>query len=175
MIYLLAGLAALLLVWIILYFNKMVRLSNHLSEAHSNIDVQLKKRMDLIPNLVEIAKSYGVYEKTTLEEVVKLRSGEGDQEQTERLVSKGLKSLLVLVEDYPDIKADEVYNNLFKQLVEVEEAIQLTRRYYNGTVREFNIAKEVFPNVLLAGLFGYTQRHYLEFETATEKINFSEK
>ncbi len=156
-------------------YNSLVRLKNTVDEAWSTIDVQLKKRYDLIPNLVETVKGYATHESETLEKVIaarKLAMSAGSTEermQAENMLTGTLKSLfaLNLQERYPDLKANAHFTDLMNQLQRIEEEIASARRYYNGTVKEFNTKIELFPSNIIANLFGFKQRQF--FEIAEEE------
>ena len=146
-------------------------------EAWSGIDVQLKRRHNLIPNIVETVKGYGAHERNLLEEITRLRAESvelkpGDvkgREISENALSLQLGNLLALVENYPALKANVNYLELQKQLVEVEDQLQYARRYYNGTVRNYNIRAESFPGNLVAGAFGFRRAEFFEIQTAAER------
>jgi len=159
-------------------FNKFAKNRNMVQDAWANIDVALKKRHDLIPNLVNTVKGYAAHEKDTFNQVVEARNAamavpKGDingQIQAENALQQTLKSLFALAEAYPNLKADTSFLNLQTQLSEIEENLERTRRYYNSTVRENNVYGESFPGVLFAGMFKY--RHFDYFEAAAgEKEN----
>jgi len=154
-------------------------LKNKTAEAWADIDVQLKRRYDLIPNLVETVKGYAKHEKGTFEEVAKLRSQAmqattpAEKAKTENMLTETLKSLFALAESYPDLKANQNFLDLQSQLSTIEETIQQSRRYYNGNVRDFNIKIETFPNNLIAGTLGFKKFDF--FEVANEKERESVK
>lgn len=156
-------------------YNHIVSLRNMLREAWSGIDVQLKRRHDLIPNLVELVKAYAAHESETLEEVTRLRRESQKQQdpskigQLEKDISRDMQRLIALVENYPDLKADKNFRQLQSDLVEVEDHLQYARRYYNGSVRNFNTAIESFPNNILAGWFSFKPQAFFEIEYATER------
>lgn len=165
-------------------YNALVRLKNKVDEGWSDIDTQLKRRYDLIPNMVETVKGYAKHEKGTLEEVTKARNmamsattPQGKAE-AENMLAGTLKTLFAVVENYPELKANQNFMDLQATLKEVEEHIQLSRRYYNATVRDFNTKIEVFPNNVFAGMFGFSKRQFFEVGSAAEreavKVNFSE-
>jgi LemA protein len=169
------GVALLALGWVACAFNRLVRHANLVREAWSGIDVQLKRRHDLIPNLVEVVRSYASYEKGLLEEAVRLR-GEGraaepsvELEERENSLTSRLRSVLVVAEAYPELLANRSFLDLQEQLVEIENHLQMARRYYNGTVRDYNIAVESFPSNLVARLFGYRLERHFQVESATER------
>jgi LemA protein len=161
--------------WVMLLFNRVVSARQLLREAWSGIDVQLKRRFDLLPNLVETVKGYSAHESEVLETVASLRSdGSADRPTPERAVTEnqlttGIKSLFALAEAYPQLKADAQYLKLQQTLTDVEEQIQYARRYYNGTVRNYNILIQSFPNNLLAGCWHYQPEDYFEIELATQR------
>jgi len=156
-------------------YNTLVRLKNLLQEAWSGIDVQLKRRHNLIPNLVDMVQGYAKHERGVFEEVARTRDGSmkardvKEAEVNENALSQTLKSLFALVEAYPDLKANANYLELQKQLSEVEDEIQLARRYYNGTVRDFNIGVQSFPSIIVAHVCGFKRADFFELETATER------
>lgn len=158
-----------------LIFNKLVRLKNLMREAESGMDVQLKKRHDLIPNIVESVKGYGAYEQKTLQEVTRLRAGflgeksVKEKADFENQVSGVLKTIFALVENYPDLKANRSFLDLQKNLVDIEDQIQMARRYYNGTVRNYNILVESVPSNLVAVVFGFKQAEFFEIDYVTER------
>ena len=149
----LLALVAGVLLWAVLLYNGLVRMRNMVEEAWSGIDVQLKRRTDLIPNLVATVKGYAAHEKGTLEEVIRLRGlaqnahGVGETAQAQGLLGAALGKLFALAENYPDLKANANFAQLQATLGEIEEEIQLARRYYNGAVRNLNIAVESFPPI----------------------------
>jgi len=164
-------------VWVVFAFNRLVRDKNLKREAWSGIDVQLRRRHNLIPNLVEIVKGYGAHERNLLHDITQLRARNIEinpaslkpLEVSENALSQLLKRLLVLVEAYPDLKANANFMELQRQLVEVEDHLQYARRYYNGTVRNYNTRVESFPGNLVAGVFGFGLAEFFQIETATER------
>jgi len=156
-------------------YNKLVRLRNGAEEAFESINVFLKQRYDLIPNLVNTIKGYTQYESGVLERVIELRSkamatGGKDGGAAENELTGALKSVFALAENYPDLKANQEFLNLQQTLTGLEEGIQRARRYYNASARDLNNAVEVFPNNLLAGPFGFRRMGYFEVDEA-EKQN----
>jgi LemA protein len=152
-------------------YNSIIRNKNLVDEGWSGIDVQLKKRYDLVPALVRTVQSYSAHERELFEEVTRLRS-EGlkanslsAHQAVESKLSRGMGRLLLIAEHYPDLKAQENFLNLQKQISEVEDHIQMARRYYNGTVRDFNILIESFPSNLVARMFSFTRREFFEIES----------
>jgi len=166
-----AAVALAVLAGLVVIYNRLVARRNHVLEAWSGIDVQLKRRHDLIPKLVEAVKAYGHYESGLMEAVTRLRgAGEGgDLAAAENGLSRSLRQLLAVVENYPELKASQLYLDLQAQLSDAEEQIQYARRYYNGTVRELNILVQSFPSNLVAKLFGYRTMDYFEIELATQR------
>jgi len=164
-----------LAIWSIFTYNLLIKYKNLMKEAWSGIDVQLKRRADLIPNLVEAVKGYKQFERKTLEEVTALRSksitAEGPQDKAgpENAISRSLKSIFAVVEAYPELKASRSFLDLHKNLVEIEENLQMARRYYNGTVRDYNILSQTFPSSIIAGSFHFDKAGFFEIELATER------
>jgi LemA protein len=152
--------------WLVLSFNRLVRLKNMVSEGWSGIDVQLKRRSSLIPNLVETVKGYQGHERGLLSEIADLRAkslqarGIGEKGEVETALTGKLGSLFAVAEGYPDLKASTNFLELQKELTDIEDQIQMARRYYNGTVRNLNIAVQSFPGNLVAGAFGFTQAEF---------------
>lgn len=169
------GLLVILLLWVIYAFNRLVRQRNLMQEGWSGIDVQLKRRHDLIPSLVECVRGYQAFERTVLEDLTRLRSSaEADENLTdlkthENALTGRLKTFFALAEAYPDLKASANFAQLSKQLVEIEDAIQFARRYYNGTVRDLNIRIESFPSNIVAGMFRFERAEFFEIETTAER------
>jgi LemA protein len=175
--YIALGLIALVALYVIVIYNGLVRARQMAEEAWSGIDVQLKRRADLIPNLIETVKGYAAHEKGTLEEVVKLRNQAqavpaGDvagRAQAEGLLSQALGKLFALAEAYPDLKANQNFAELQTSLETIESEIQMARRYYNGSARDLNIRVESFPANLVAGPFGFSKREYFEIENEADR------
>lgn len=169
------ALAAALLLWAVFIYNGLVRMRSTVEEAWSGIDVQLKRRTDLIPNLVSTVKGYAEHEKGTLEEVIRLRGlaqnaqGVGETAQAQGLLGAALGKLFALAENYPELKANANFAQLQASLGEIEEQVQLSRRYYNGAVRNLNIAVESFPSNLVAGRFGFEKAEFFELESPAER------
>ncbi|MCU0843415.1 MAG: LemA family protein [Spirochaetes bacterium] len=170
-----AGALAVLILWVIITYNRFVALRNMLREAWSGIDVQLKRRYDLIPNLVETVKGYASHEKKLMEEVAALRSrcmgseGPDAKVDAENALSLGLRKLLAVAEAYPQLRASENFSGLQNSLSEIEDQLQLARRYYNGTARDFNILLESFPSSLVGKKFGFQPAAFFEIESAVER------
>ena len=152
-------------------YNNFVQLNNKVKEAFSTMDVYLKKRWDLIPNLVETVKGYAKHEKDTLKEIVELRSSaydnmtDDDKIKSNEKLSTGITKIMALAEAYPDLKANENFKDLSNQLTKVEDDIANSRKYYNGVVRMFNNKVEMFPSNILAGIFGYKSKTMFEANT----------
>ena len=158
----------------VLTFNRLVKARNLVDEAWSGVDVQLKRRHDLIPNLVEAVKGYTGHERTLLENIAQQRTKaiEGDPQQDaqdENALTRQVKTLFAVAEAYPDLKANTTFLDLQQQLVKIEDDLQYARRYYNGTVRDYNILVESFPSNLIAGLAGYRADKFFQIEYATER------
>jgi LemA protein len=166
----------LLLFFILLTYNKLVRLINNSKEGWSGIDVQLKRRADLVPNLVTTVKGYAQHEQELLEEITALRSrAAANQSISETAKSaadlgRSLKRLMVVAEAYPELKADKNFLKLQQQLSEVEDFLQKSRRYYNGTVRELNIKIESFPSNIVASAFGFNKREFFAISNEADKM-----
>ncbi|HRZ95472.1 MAG TPA: LemA family protein [Candidatus Moranbacteria bacterium] len=159
---------ALILIAIIAMYNGLIKLKNRVDEAWSDIDVQLKRRYDLIPNLVSTVKGYAAHEKEVFEKVTEARTramGAGtaaDKAQAENTLSNTLKSLFAVAEAYPDLKANQNFLELQRELTDTEDKIQAARRFYNGNVRDFNTKIQVFPNNIFAGMLNFTKRDFFE-------------
>ena len=172
MIYVIIGVVALILIYIFVEFNGFIRLNNKVNEAFATMDVYLKKRWELIPNLVETVKGYAKHEKDTLEEVVKLRSADYDAMSNEKKIktnteiNKGIGRIMALAESYPNLKANENFSNLAKDLTKTEDEIAQSRKYYNATVRLFNNKVGMFPSNIIAKLFGYKTKSMFEASEA---------
>lgn len=168
------GIVVLLGLFLMSTYNKLVRMRNGAEEAFESINIFLKQRYDLIPNLVNTIKGYTQYESGTLEKIVALRSqamnaGGKDGGAAELALSGALKSVFALAENYPDLKASADFMQLQETLTNLEESIQRARRYYNASARDVNNAVEVFPNNLLAGPLGFTRMPYFEVDEAETK------
>jgi len=171
------GIFAVILVLIIAIFmyNRLIRSRNILNEAWSGIDVQLKRRHDLIPNIIETVKGYVKHERKVLEEITNLRSRLAnpatvqEKGQLENSFSQALKSIFALAEAYPDLKANQNFIELQHTLADAEEQIQLARRYYNGAARDYNTMVQSFPGNLMARMFGFSKAEFFEIELATER------
>jgi LemA protein len=168
---------AVIVIYAIAIFNSLVRTRQMANEAWSGIDVQLKRRSDLVPNLVDTVKGYAAHERSVLEEVTRLRGAaraipEGDvaaRAQAEGALSAGLGKLFALAENYPDLKASTNFLDLQKQLSDLENDLQMARRYYNGAVRNQNVLVQSFPSNVLAGMFGFSPREFFELSNESER------
>lgn len=165
------GLIVLLLLYIVIIYNSLVRGRNMVDEAWSGVDVQLKRRHDLIPSLVNTVKGYASHERETLEAVIKARAAAMNSNSVEKAnenegeLSHALKRLMAISERYPDLKANQNFMQLQGQLSTLEDEIQMSRRYYNGQAREQNNRVQMFPSNIFAGLFGFSK---VPFFTANE-------
>ena len=179
-LYIIIAVVVVLLLLVFTTYNSFVKLNNKVEEAFSTMDVYLKKRWDLIPNIVETVKGYAKHEKSTLEEVINLRNSSydkmntNDKVETNNKLSQGISKLMAIAESYPELKANENFKDLSKQLVKVEEDIANARKYYNGTVRIFNDKVQMFPSNIIASIFGYKVKNMFEAnenERENVKIN----
>ncbi len=176
------AIVAVLGVWLVAIYNGLVKLDVRSNEAWSDITVQLKRRLDLIPNLVESVKGYAKHERGVFEEVTKARSnalnaqGVEETAKSENMLEGALKSLFAVAESYPDLKANENFLQLQNELVDTEDKIQASRRFYNGVVRDFNTQRTVFPNNLVAGVLKFNadkvffELEEAEFTTASQPV-----
>jgi len=172
-----AVIVLILLTYGIATYNTLVALRNHISEAWSNIDTELKRRYDLIPNLVEIVKGYAKHERATMEEVTRLRNlcaadrgSVRHQEGTERQLVGAVQKLLAVAEAYPDLKANRNFLELQRELVNTEDRIQAARRFYNGNVRDMRNKCERFPSNIIAGMFKFTLHDFFDVEPAVREV-----
>lgn len=162
---------AVVVLWMIAVYNGLIRLKNRVDEAWSDIDVQTKRRYDLIPNLINTVKGYAAHEKQLFENVTEARTRAmsagtaADKAQAENALSQTLKSLFAVAENYPDLKANQNFLELQRELTDTEDKIQAARRFYNGNARDFNIKIEVFPNNIIAGMLKFTKREFFEAES----------
>jgi LemA protein len=168
--------------WVLGMYNGLVRLKNRIESAWSQIDVQLQRRYDLIPNLVETVKGYASHEKDTLERVIQARNqamsaqGVANQAQAENVITGALKSLFALSEAYPDLKANQNFLALQEELSGTEGKIAYARQFYNEAVQTYNTKTQTFPSALVAGRFGFKQREYFEADDTSRgpvKVDFS--
>ncbi len=168
---------AVIVIYLISAYNNFVKLSNKIKEAFATMDVYLKKRYDLIPNLVETVKGYAKHEQGTLEKVISARnmamnaSNVGDKIEGENVLSGTLKSLFALSENYPDLKANQNFVSLQNDLNRMEEEIASSRKYYNAIVNTFNTKTEVFPTNIIANMFGFSAKPLFEVNNEEEREN----
>jgi len=165
-----AALAAALVIYAVVVFNRLVKARNRVREGWSGIDVQLRRRSDLIPNLVDTVKAYAAHERQLFEEIAARRtsilaaSGVGDRAAAEQSLQGSVGRLIAVAEGYPRIKADQNFRKLQEQIAEIEDQIQMARRYYNGTVRDYNIGIQSFPDTLVARTFGFREQEFFQAE-----------
>jgi LemA protein len=172
------GAIVLLVLWIIMIYNGLVAMRQRVNQAFSDIDVQTKQRHDLIPNLVETVKGYASHERGTLEAVVKARNaavtaqsgGVAAQAAAENVLSGALRQLFALSEAYPDLKANQNFQQLQSELSDIENKIAAARRFFNNAVQEYNTGIQQFPAVLLAGSLGFTQREFFDVGAEERKV-----
>jgi len=175
---------AVLAILVIGIYNGLIRLRTRSEEAWADIDVQLKRRYDLIPNLVETVKGYAEHEAGTLQKVTEARTAAMNAEgieakgEAENMLSGALKSIFALSESYPDLKANQNFLELQRELSDTENKIQAARRFYNTNVRDLNIKIETFPSNIIAGMFGFNKREFFELAAGSEereniKVDFS--
>jgi len=175
-IYILIGVIAVILLYIVATYNSFIKLSNKVKEAFATMDVYLKKRWDLIPNLVEVVKGYMKHESSVLENVVKLRNSSYDKMSlvdkidTNEQLTAGLSKLMAIVESYPDLKASQNFSDLSTQLSKVEDEIANSRKYYNAVVRNMNTKVEMFPSNIVAKMFKFQLSKMFEADSK-EKDN----
>lgn len=182
-IYILIGVVAVIALWVIFAYNSFVRMVNRAKEAWADIDVQLKRRYDLIPNLINTVKGYATHEQQTLAKVTEMRTkamGAGSLEEkaeAENMLTDALKSLFAVSENYPNLKANENFLELQRELSDTENKIQAARRFYNGNVRDLNTAIESFPNNVVASTFRFSKQEFFELgedeQAAKDPVNVS--
>jgi LemA protein len=162
------GVIALLVIWVIILYNGLVAMRQRVNQAFADVDVQLKQRHDLVPNLVETVKGYASHERGTLEAVVQARNaamtaqGPAQMAQAENMLSGALRQLFALSEAYPDLKANQNFQQLQSELADLENKIAAARRFFNNAVQEYNTGIQQFPAVLLAGPTGFTQKEFFD-------------
>lgn len=177
-LWIIVGIAGVIVIWAIFAYNNFISLVNRVKEAWSDIDVQLKRRYDLIPNLVETVKGYMQHEARTLENVTEMRtramSAETphDKAEAENMLSGALKTLFAVSENYPDLKANTNFIELQREITDTENKIQAARRFYNSVVQDMNTAVQSFPNSVIAGMFKFTEKEFfvLDEEAAKEPV-----
>ncbi len=184
-VYIILGIVAILAIFLIGVYNGLIRSKNRVDEAFSDIDVQLKRRYDLIPNLVETVKGYMTHERETLVKLTEARTAAmaahnkpgatlAEQEQAENQLSGVLKTLFAVSENYPDLKASQNFLQLQDEISDTENKIQASRRFYNGNVRDFNTKIQVFPTNLFAGMMHFTKYEFFQAD-ASERQNVQVK
>lgn len=166
--------------YVVSTYNILIRMKNKIEEALATIEAYLKKRYDLIPNLVETVKGYAKHEKQTFTDVIEARNkvmsavGSEQMSQTENVLKETMKSLFALAENYPELKANENFLDLQNQLTKVEDDILQSRKYYNGVVKSYNIKIETFPNSIVATAFKFEKKEYYKInEEAKQNVNIS--
>ncbi len=172
------GAIVLLVLWIIMIYNGLVAMRQRVNQAFADIDVQTKQRHDLIPNLVETVKGYASHERGTLEAVVQARNaavtaqagGVAAQAAAENVLSGALRQLFALSEAYPDLKANQNFQQLQSELSDIENKIAAARRFFNNAVQEYNTGIQQFPAVLLAGSLGFTQKEFFDVGAEERKV-----
>lgn len=170
------GVLAALAVALITIYNRLVALRQNRNNAYADIDVQLTQRFDLIPNLVETVKGYASHEKGVFEEVTKMRAKvneadtQGERLQAEQLLGKAMVNVLAVAENYPDLKADQNFQQLMAELSDIENKIAASRRFFNNATSEYNTAVEQFPANLVAGYFGFKTEEFYEVDEAEREV-----
>jgi LemA protein len=177
------GVVAVVAIIVIVLYNKLASLRVRADAAWADIDAQLKRRYDLIPNLVETVKGYAAHEKGTFERVTEMRAaainaqGVAEQAKAENMLTQALRSVFAVAENYPQLRASENFNQLQDSLVEIEDKVQAARRYYNAVVRDYNTQVHVIPSSLVAWMFNFKDRDYFELDSPEErqapKVDFS--
>lgn len=173
-LWIILGIVAVLVIFVWVTYNKLVGLRVRVEEAWSDITVQLKRRVDLIPNLVNTVKGYAAHETGVFEKVTEARSAVQNAKTVqetaagENMLEGALKSLFAVAEAYPDLKANQNFSELQQELVDTEDKIQAARRFYNGGVRDMNTQIQMFPSNLIAGMFKFTQREFFELDEAEQ-------
>jgi LemA protein len=185
-IWIVLAVIAVIALFLIATYNRLVTLRQRVKEAWADIDVQLKRRWDLIPNLIETVKGYAAHEKTVFEDVTKARAGAiaagqtgspADRAAAENVLTTALRSVFAVAENYPQLQAVQEFKDLSENLTATEDKIAFARRFYNGNVRDYNTALQTFPTNVLAGMFGFTAEQYFELADAGQreapKVSFS--
>ncbi len=174
-LYIILAILFIIALWFVITYNRLIILINRAKEAWSDIDVQLKRRYNLIPNLIETVKGYATHEKEVFEKVTEARTKAmgaqtaKEKEEAENMLSNTLKSLFAVAENYPDLKASQNFLELQRELRDTEDKIQAARRFYNSNVRDLNIKIETFPSNIIASLFAFKKMDLFEIEEAKEK------
>ena len=168
MVYILIGIILLSLIYIFITYNSFIKLSNIVQEAFSTMDIYLKKRWDLVPNLVEVVKGYASHEKAVLEQVTTLRTNTYQNMSMDKKINvneqltQGISKIMAISESYPDLKANQNFLELSRELTKIEDEIANSRKYYNGSVRIFNTKIQIFPNNIIAKLFNFKEANMFE-------------
>ena len=177
LLWIILAVAAVIVVWLVIVYNGLIRSKNRTDEAWSDIDVQLKRRYDLIPNLVETVKGYAAHEQGTLQKVIEARNAamaqsghDASKAEAENALSQTLKSIFALAEAYPDLKANTNFMKLQDELSDTENKIQAARRFYNGNVRDFNTMIQVFPNNAINGLLKFKKYDFFEASAGEKEV-----
>lgn len=171
-VWIIVAVVAVIVIGLIAIYNGLVRANVRVNEAWSDITVQLKRRAELIPNLLETVKGYAAHEKQVFDDVTKARSamlgaqGVKETAEAENMFQQAMKSIFAVAEAYPDLKANENFKHLQEELVDTEDKIQAARRFYNGSARDLNIKVQTFPTNLFAGMFGFKEREFFEVDEA---------
>ena len=174
-VYIIIGLIAIILIYVLITYNGLVKSNNFVKEAFSTMDVYLKKRWDLIPNLVEVVEAYAKHEQETIEKITTLRTNAYESMSIDKKINvneqltQGLSRIMAISENYPDLKASQNFSELSHDLTKIEDEIANSRKYYNGTVRIFNNKIQMFPSNIIANLFGFHSANM--FEADTEEKN----
>ncbi len=174
-LWILLAVVVVVAIWLVMTYNGLITLKNQVDEAWSDIDVQLKRRYDLIPNLVATVKGYATHESGTFEKVTQARAnamnaqGAHDKAVAENMLSSTLKSLFSVAEAYPELKANANFAKLQDELADTENKVQASRRFYNGNVRDFNTKLQVFPTNMIAGMLGFVKREFFEIGNESER------
>jgi len=174
-LWIILGVVVLFLLWLWTTYNSLVALKNRTDEAESDIDVQTKRRYDLIPNLIETVKGYAKQEKEVFTKVTEARTaamgahGMADKAKAENMLTEALKTIFAVAENYPDLKSSTNFLELQRELTDTEDKIQASRRFYNANVRDLNIKIEQFPTNIFAGTLGYAKREFFEASSAAER------
>ncbi len=175
-LWIILAVVVLLAIFVIVVYNRLIAMRNQVREGWSGIDVQLKRRYNLIPNMMETVKGYAKQESSVLENVTKARAmainakTPAEHGKAENMLTESLKSLFAVAEAYPDLKSNQNFLDLQHELSMTEDKIQSARRFYNGTVRDYNTKLEVFPNNLLAGMFGFKKEEFFQIEGTAEEV-----
>jgi len=166
---------AVIALWVVYAYNRLITLKNRVAEAWSDIDVQLKRRFDLIPNLINTVKGYVAHESGTLERVVEARNSamsatsRTEKGEANNILSESLKSIFALSESYPDLKANKNFLELQRELSDTENKIQSARRFYNGSVKDLNITLEIFPSNVIGSSFGFVKAEFFGLEDGSKE------